>query len=405
MKKSVMTLAAVFLVLSVFIFQGQGFSEETDEALAAKPVSTLIRETEATQDHRVKSRLIEALKKKTLQSPEDIKAVVDAVDSADLDLQEFAILHVMNARVMSAAGKLRGKVMSLPIGKVDVRSEKDEKAIMNKVLSAQALSAMKDKNALPIMIDKLSGLIGPTGYERELGASIVGYGADALPKVEKKLEELGRTNAHGRLEMLAVISNMNDKGAESDLRRLSESDDLDIRTAAVRGLRNIGVKTDITKIIKAIKDIEDNPKKRKDWEQHGDLTEELGFSGNTDAIPYLKQKIENELKKGSSGYSELVALARFGGQDIFQYILGIYQGKYPGAEKNSARKQNDIRHTVLSAFTKAHMQEAVPFLTELMEDKTADKELRLSAVTGLREITGDNAKYVRIYMQIERGQR
>lgn len=406
MKKIIMTFAAALLIVSVFIFPRNGFSEETDEALAAKSVSTLIQETEAAQDHHTKSRLIEALRKKTLQSPEDIKAVVDAVDSADFDVQETAILHVMNIKEMSAAGKLRNKVMGLPTGKVEVKSEKDEKAIMIKVLSAQALSVMKDKKALPVMIDKLSGLTSAVGYERELGASITGYGADALSKVEKKLEELGRTNYHGRMEMLAVISNMNDRGAESDLRRLSESDDLDIHTAATRGLRNIGVKTDITKIIKAIKDIEANSYPSEgSIDTKYDLLEELGFSGNTDAIPYLKQRIESQLKKDKSGYPELSALARFGGQDILQYMLDLYHGKYPGAEKKTVRQQEQIRSTVISAFTIAHMQEAVPFLTELMNDKTADKNFRLKAAYGLKEITGEMDKYNEIYMQIKRGVR
>ena len=275
-----------------------------------------------------------------------------------MEIQDVAVRNVQTYKVEKAIPKLLEKIKGIPPTKIEIDkvSPAQEKDYKIKSMSALALSEMKVKEALPIIIDKLGDAPFPSVYdERILGISAANYGKNALPVIKKKIKEIERRNPYGKMRLLAVIMNIQDRNAIPELKDMFDNDDPDIKSAAAKGLRNIGERVDISKIIKTLKKHEEHPKRGKEWgETQSRLIDEIGFSGNPDAIPFLKERIERERKKHQqypSIYSEIVALARIGGHENYSYLLNIYKES----------KYYEVKSSIISAFGTGKMEEAIPF--------------------------------------------
>jgi len=117
--------------------------------------------------------------------------------------------------------------------------------------------------------------------------------------VIKKVKKIGNKNPQGRMLLLTAVQIMEDKTASKNLKEIfEENDDADIKSAVASALRNIGEAVDVKKLIKSLMDHEKIYKKGKSWlETKNKLVEAIGDTRNPDAISFLKERIENELKK------------------------------------------------------------------------------------------------------------
>ena len=400
-KRKILGIALLGMIISLAVGVNTR-AQQAGESKSGKSMAMLIKEIKETKDPKIKARILHELETKKPETSEDIDATINALDDEDMEIQDVAVRNVQTYKVEKAIPKLLEKIKGIPPTKIEIDkvSPAQEKDYRIKSMSALALSEMKVKEALPIIIDKLGDAPFPSVYdERILGISATNYGKNALPVIKKKIKEIERKNPYGKMRLLAVIMNMQDRNAIPELKDMFDNDDPDIKSAAAKGLRNLGEKIDISKIIKTLKKHEEHPKRGKEWgETQSRLIDEIGFSGNPDAIPFLKERIERERKKHQqypSIYSEIVALARIGGHENYSYLLNIYKES----------KYYEVKSSIISAFGTGKMEEAIPFLTEMLNDKSIDKELRLRCAESLRQITGEEEKYRKISWEIMEGQR
>ncbi|RJQ48255.1 MAG: HEAT repeat domain-containing protein [Nitrospiraceae bacterium] len=391
MKKTILARS----IMAVFIIQ----LLVTYDVFAEKSIKTLLNEIKLAGSAQEKSKILRQLQEKSPVTTEDEVAVIDALDNSDLDVQETAVEIVSSAKIKNASGKLLQKVRDIPKIKVEKVSPEKEKEYRIKSLSALALSEMKDMKALPVIITLLGEAPSQAAYDENiLAISAVNYGKDALKPVTKKIEEYGRRNPYGKMRLLSVVMNMKDRDAISDLKNMfDDSNDPDVKSAAARGLRNLGTPIEISKIINTLEQVESNPQRGKQWrETRLDLIKELGFSGNPEAIPMLKSNIDRELKRdrfNPSCYSETLALARIGGQESYQFLITIYN------------EHKNLQGDIIMAFGNGKMSEAIPFLIKLINDRNIDKQLRLYGTDSLGHITGEKEKYMKVRWEIESDKR
>jgi HEAT repeat protein len=391
-------------------------AQQTD-AFKDKSVSKLFKELKETKDPKARYAILSALEKKKPLTDEDVSAMVEALDSADLDVQEIAIR--LSYKEKRAAPKLLEKVKQIPVTKAGTMTREQEKDYKLKSLAALALSEMRYKKALPVIIEKLGNAPSSPCYDEIiLVLSAVNYGKDALPAVRKTLKRGGWKTA-GKMRLLTVIMNIKDKEAASELRDMFDDDDPDMKAAAARGLRNIGEKIEVAKLIEKLKETEANPQSGRMWLNRRDtLIDEIGYAGNPDAIPFLKERMEKELwsfdertnKKSARNnphfYGEGLALARIGGETVFQYLIQVYE-EYPALILKGIspypKGAENVKSIIIHIFGEGKMKEAIPFLTGMMNDTNADREFRLRAARSLEKITGQD--YLQIKEEIKKGLR
>ena len=400
-KRKILGIALLGMIISLAVGVNTR-AQQAGESKSGKSMAMLIKEIKETKDPKIKARILHELETKKPETSEDIDATINALDDEDMEIQDVAVRNVQTYKVEKAIPKLLEKIKGIPPTKIEIDkvSPAQEKDYRIKSMSALALSEMKVKEALPIIIDKLGDAPFPSVYdERILGISAANYGKNALPVIKKKIKEIERRNPYGKMRLLAVIMNIQDRNAIPELKDMFDNDDPDIKSAAAKGLRNLGEKIDVSKIIKALKKHEEHPKRGKEWgETQSRLINEIGFSGNPDAIPFLRERIEKEFKKDPQNplcYGEIVALARIGGQENYSYLLNIYKES----------KYYDAKRDIIVAFGEGKMKEAIPFLMELLNDKKADRQLRKYSVDSLGQITGDKDRYMKIRWEIEEGKR
>jgi HEAT repeat protein len=407
-------------IASAALLVGQALAnaQQTD-AFKDKSVSKLFKELKETKDPKARYAILRALDGRKPLTDEDVSAMVEAFDSTDFDVQEKAIMLALANKEKRAAPKLLEKVRQIPVTKAETMTREQEKDYKLKSLAALALSEMRYKKALPVIIEKLGNAPSSPCYDEIiLVLSAVKYGKDALPAVRKKLKRGGWKTA-GKIRLLTVIKNIKDKEAASELRDMFDDDDPDIKAAVARGLRNIGEKIDVAKLIEKLKETEANPKRGKIWlNRKGSLLDEIGYAGNPDAIPFLKERIEKELwsfdkrtnKKSARNnphiYVEALALARIGGETVFQYLIQVYE-EYPALILKRIppypKGAESVKSTIIHIFGEGKMKEAIPFLTGMMNDKTESKRLRIAASRSLQKITGQD--YLKVRDEIEKGLR
>jgi HEAT repeat protein len=395
-KKIVLTIfiAGAVLLMGSVLFRG--FIQETQTYNHDK-VADKVKAVKAVEDTgKTKSGKEKPAETASPERGNDFN-ILEALDSGDYKLQEQAIQKIRSEKLEYAADKLLQMIKAIPKGKIDIAAINEDEMRINS-LAALALSEMKNKKALPIIIDVIGEAPFPAAYdENMLALSALNYGKDALPLIEDKIEEYGRRNPYGKMSLLSILMNMKDKDAIPKLQDLMDSRDPDIKTAAARGLRNLGEPVEIAEIVKTLKDIEANPRSGKQWLETRDrLVDELGFSGNPEAIPLLKERIERGLEKSRQYppiYGEIVALARIGGQDNYLYLRNIYDK----AEFYS------VKSYIIMAFGEGKMTEAVKFLKDILNNKEYNDQLRIKSAWSLQKITGQD--YLSIRNEIREGKR
>lgn len=385
-------LLAVAIPLTA-LAQGQApKGNQNEKKMVRELMSDLGKTPKGSKERRA---ILVALEEQSPQNDQETKLLLDALDDDDPKVQMVAVKSFLHNKDKKAATKLLSKVKNIPTTVGDKMTPEEEETHRVSALAARALSGMKDKAALPIIVDKLGDAPFPAVYDEQmLSLSAVDYGSDVLPVVKKKIASVGQKNPYGKMRLLSVIMNIQDKTAAPELRKLFESDDPDLKSAAARGLRNVGEKVDVEGLFKTLDDLEKNRKHGKMWvESRSRVIDEIGFAGNPEAIPVLKNRIEAATKAGSGNapcYAEILALARIGGQGSFSFLEKRY--------RNASDER--FRGLLVDAFGQSRMKEAVPLLLEALNDQSASKQFRVSVAHNLGRITGEEQKYMRLGWEI-----
>lgn len=398
MKKTLLIgLMAGGLALAVSPFYAE--AQETDTS-TGKAIKTLIQEARREQDPRAKAKLLNSIQARKADTNDDLNAIVEALDDEDRQLQEAAVVNIYRFKEKQATNALLRKIQNLPETRGTEITRQQAKEYKLQSLSALALSEMKVKEALPTIMDKLANAPSPAAYdEKMLASSAINYGKDSLQIIQKKIIDLEKINPEGKNRLLSIVMNTQDTEAASELKSMFESNDPGLKTAAARGLRNIGHPVEISSLLNALKDMEDKPKRGKDsLEARGRLVDEIGFSANPSAIPVFKNIIGKEMKKNvqqPSCYSEMVALARIGTPESHSYLQKLYRES----------QSYDVKRMVIVALGKGGSRDSISFLLELLDDAGLDPQLRLYCAEGLAQITGEKDKYAKMKWEIMEGRR
>ena len=235
--RKILFIAILVSMLSLIGLNAQ--AQQGTESLNRKPIKILIDEIKKTNDPKMKSKAVQVLETKKPETNEDVDAIINALDDEDMEIQDVAVRNVQTYKLEKAIPKLLEKIKGIPAAKIEIDkvTPTQEKDYRIKSMSALALSEMKVKEALPIIIDKLGDAPFPSVYdERILGISAANYGKNALPVIKKKIKEIERRNPYGKMRLLAVIMNIQDRNAIPELKDMFDNDDPDIKSAAAKGL-------------------------------------------------------------------------------------------------------------------------------------------------------------------------
>ena len=153
-RKILLTLIIAILVSMLCLIGLNAQAQQEEESSTSKPIKILIDEMRGTKDSKMKSRLIQKLETQKPETNEDINAIINALDDEDLELQEVAARNVYAFKIKEAISKLLKKIEKIPTAKIDKMSQREEKEIRINSIASLALSEMKVKDALPIIIDK-----------------------------------------------------------------------------------------------------------------------------------------------------------------------------------------------------------------------------------------------------------
>jgi HEAT repeat protein len=393
MRKKILMFVFV-MATGIYMCSAESSNGTIKAQQSTKSIKALFNEVGRTNDSNIKTKLLNELKVKKPTTVEDTESVILALDNSDLDIQDAAVEILYNIREKRASKKLLEKIKGLPIKKAEKLSAQQEEDYKIRSKAALVLSEMKNKDALPIIIDKLGEASSSAGYDEQLlYISAVNYGKDTVPLIKKRIKKIDRKNPYGKMRLLTIIAKLKDKEGAGYLKDLYKDNDTVIKTFAARGLRNIGEKIEVSDLIKTLKGHERNYKNGKEWlEAKCQLVDEIGYTGNSDAIPFLKERIEKS-KSYSSCYGELLALARIGGHGNYLYLKNIYDNS----------KDYDSKSRIVNVFGEGKMTEAIPFLEDIMNNKNMDKQMRLYCSYSLGKITGRD--YWKISWEITEGKR
>ena len=264
-------------------------------------ISNLIKQINTVQNENDKIQLIDELKKNKPTNTTEENIVIDSIGDNDLDIQEAAIQIIINNKLHKAESTLIKRFQKKNKYIEQKELKKFNKDIRIRSYAVIALGEMHSMDALDAFIDEIGDNVNLSNEldVRLLCGIIAKYGKSSLHKVIKKVKKIGNKNPQGRMLLLTAVQIMEDKTASKNLKEIfEENDDADIKSAVASALRNIGEAVDVKKLIKSLMDHEKIYKKGKSWlETKNKLVEAIGDTRNPDAISFLKERIENELKK------------------------------------------------------------------------------------------------------------
>lgn len=411
----------VFLI-SVFLITQAGHAAPPD--YKTMPLHQVMAELKKMSDNGARSLIINDIRSRKPETQQDRDALYEALDSRHKDVQLYAIDMAEITKETRSIKKLVDNVKALRtksiLPMVENSTVQDWLRLKSDITvpgaSINVLGRTKNAEALPIMVEKLGDVTqrGVVLDEVLQGALLDGYGAIALPYVAKKIEQIGDKQTIGKLQLLYIITNIRDRAGIEELKKLSASDNLEIRTSAFRALGAMGEKGDLTKIFA---DIDETRAKLKEYRkktygqnrEFDELAEDtrlmsienrlfqaIADSKNTDALPLLEQRVEVVRKNNKRTffhdvYQELGAIRDIGGPEAFAYMKHVY-GEIPTIQehgRNKGKKNIRYKSEFLYYFGRKHFTEAIPFLESIMNDTNEDEELRATAERVLSEITDD----------------
>ena len=433
MKTGKNLFAGIFVFL-MFVFFASPDAKAFQGDCKQAPWHEVLAEVDKNPDKAARDKIFEDCRGQREITQKDKDAWLGALDSKNKDVQLRAVRVVRSTKDPRAIKKLVNNVRLMDVKNMGslltelmdkLQLKKVEEDITMPVEIIYLLGDLKDEEALPVIVEKLGdvrhvNILIDVPMQNVL---VEKYGAMSLPHVASRIEKINDKQSMGRQLLLDVILYMRGKENVDELRKLSASDNLDIRVAANSALSAMHEKGDLGRIFKDMDEATANrkafqeekisykkPSKKEDAEFYrlmaveNRLYNSLAESKNTDAVPIFIERIEAARKHNKGNFMEdlvvwnyLHVIGKIGGPEAAAFMKRAY-------EEIPAKTNIRYKLSFLSAFGCKGFVEAVPFFEGIMNDTTQDKQLREVAAIGLRDITGDS-KYMRIYDEIHEGKR